>query len=98
MKELRVDGGAANNKLLMQFQANINEVPVLRPKNTETTALGAGLLAGLGAGFWKSLEDLPSQETGGTEFKPEKDFAFRDQVVADWKRAVKTAEFWASEL
>jgi glycerol kinase len=97
LKELRVDGGAANNNLLMQFQANINEVPVLRPKNTETTALGAALLAGLGAGVWGSLEDLPSQEKGGTLFSPEKDFAIREQVITDWRRAIKTAEFWARE-
>ena len=96
LKELRVDGGAANNNMLMQFQSNINEVPVLRPKNTETTALGAALLAGLGAGLWENLDSLPSQEEGGTRFEPDTEHSSA-KVFSNWKRAVKAAEFWAKE-
>lgn len=95
LKELRVDGGAANNDLLMQFQADMNEVPVIRPRNTETTALGAAFLAGLGAGVWKDPSDLPSQVEGGTTFRPAERFSKREEITAHWKRAVETAQAWA---
>lgn len=95
LKELRVDGGAASNDLLMQFQADMNEVPVIRPRNTETTALGAAFLAGLGAGVWKDPSELPSQAEGGRTFKPDPDFKEREEIAGHWKRAIKTAEAWA---
>ena len=68
--ELRVDGGAARNDLLMQFQADLLGVPVLRPTNTETTAFGAAALAGLGAGFWQSQAELASLWTLEKRFEP----------------------------
>lgn len=96
LQKLHVDGGAANNDLLMQFQADITEESVLRPKNTQTTALGAALLAGIGIGVWKTLDDLPSHEEGAVIFEPDKAFKNRDQKIAEWRKAVAAAVYWAS--
>ena len=68
IKELRVDGGATANNLLMQFQSDILQVPVIRPTVVETTALGAAYLAGLGVGYWSSVEDIQATVAGGTAF------------------------------
>ncbi len=65
LKELRVDGGACANNLLMQFQADLLGVPVVRPKVTETTALGAAYLAGLAVGFWKDQAEIAQAVAGG---------------------------------
>ena len=70
LKELRVDGGAAANNLLMQFQADLLGVPVVRPAVTETTALGAAYLAGLAVGFWKSADDVSGQWKVDRRFEP----------------------------
>jgi glycerol kinase len=91
---LRVDGGAAVNDLLMQFQADVLGVPVVRPQVTETTALGAAYLAGLAVGFWHSPEDLRSLRAGDTRFEPRMD---RDEAVgrlARWQRAVDRSKAW----
>ena len=96
LKRLHVDGGAANNDLLMQFQADINAETVLRPKNTETTALGAALLAGLGIGVWKSIDDLPPHHEGAVTFEPDSGFKGRERTIANWRKAVAAAEYWAS--
>jgi glycerol kinase len=96
LKRLHVDGGAANNDLLMQFQADINAETVLRPKNTETTALGAALLAGLGIGVWKSIDDLPPHDEGAVTFEPDSGFKGRERTIANWRKAVAAAEYWAS--
>src|SRR5256886_15897700 len=70
LKELRVDGGASANNLLMQFQSHLLGVPVVRPKVTETTALGAAYLAGLAVGYWKDQKQIAAQWQGARPFPP----------------------------
>ncbi|MCA9772955.1 MAG: glycerol kinase GlpK [Myxococcales bacterium] len=86
--ELRVDGGAAANDFLMQFQCDMLGVPVERPKIVETTAAGAAYLAGLATGFWKSPEDLRGARERERLFQPKMDAASRDERYAGWKQAV----------
>ncbi|HWB90518.1 MAG TPA: glycerol kinase GlpK [Puia sp.] len=97
LKELRVDGGATANNLLMQFQSDILGVPVVRPKVTETTALGAAYLAGLGVGYWSSVEDIRQQWTEDRRFQPAMDSTQTQQLLKGWQRAVKAAIAWAGE-
>jgi glycerol kinase len=97
LKELRVDGGATANNLLMQFQSDILGVPVVRPKVTETTALGAAYLAGLGVGYWSSVEDIRQQWTEDRRFRPAMDSTQTQQLLKGWQRAVKAAIAWAGE-
>ena len=85
---LKVDGGAANNRYLMQFQADILQTPVQRAKDLETTALGAAFLAGLAVGYWDSLEDIKKQYATGATFKPEMDVKRADYLYEGWKEAV----------
>ncbi len=92
LTELRVDGGAAANDLLMQFQADIAGVPVLRPAITETTALGAARLAGLGVGFWKDAAELESQWSVERRFEPAMTRSERDDRLSKWRAAVKRAK------
>jgi glycerol kinase len=95
LSELRVDGGAARNDLLMQFQADLLGVPVLRPANTETTAFGAAALAGLGVGFWQSQEELATLWTLDKRFEPQMG---RDEAAkrrARWSQAVERSRAWA---
>jgi glycerol kinase len=87
---LRVDGGAATNDLLMQYQADVLGVAVERPKVVETTALGAGLLAGLAVGLWRSPRELTRVRAVDRVFKPRQSRAWREAEVARWTRAVKT--------
>ena len=96
ISELRVDGGAARNDLLMQFQADILNVPVVRPEVTETTALGAGYLAGLGVGYWSTQEEIASQWHVERRFEPAMAAAEREARLAVWKRAIERAGQWAS--
>jgi len=91
---LRVDGGAAVNDLLMQFQADVLGVPVVRPQVTETTALGAAYLAGLAVGFWHSPEDLRSLRAGDTRFEPRMDRDEAARRLARWQRAVDRSKAW----
>ena len=91
---LRVDGGAAVNNLLMQFQADILGVPVVRPQVTETTALGAAYLAGLATGFWAGPEDLAAKRRGDVRFEPKMDPQIRDARRAEWQRAVERSKAW----
>jgi glycerol kinase len=91
---LRVDGGAAVNDLLMQFQADILGVPVVRPQVTETTALGAAYLAGLATGFWASPQDLQSRLQGDTRFEPRMSAEERAQRRSVWSRAVDRSRKW----
>ena len=93
---LRVDGGAAVNDLLMQFQADILGVPVVRPQVTETTALGAAYLAGLAVGFWGSPEDLRAKREGDRRFEPRMDAAKRAARRATWQRAVERTKAWTA--
>ena len=93
--ELRVDGGATANDLLMQFQADLLGVPVVRPRITETTALGAAYLAGLATGFWSSAEELEAGWQVQRRFEPQ---ISRDQAAAlmrDWSRAVDRSRGWS---
>jgi glycerol kinase len=92
LSELRVDGGAAANDLLMQFQADLLGVPVVRPKILETTALGAAYLAGLTVDLWKSREELASHWRAERRFEPQADAKPR---LARWREAVSRARGWA---
>jgi glycerol kinase len=93
---LRVDGGAAVNNLLMQFQADILGVPVVRPQVTETTALGAAYLAGLATGFWATPEELSAKRQSDTRFEPKMDAAVRKNRRGEWQRAVERSKGWGS--
>ncbi len=95
IKELRVDGGATANDLLMQFQADILNTKVIRPVITETTALGAAYLAGLAVGFWKNTEVISEQWLMDKTFKPVMENSIRQLLYDQWSRAVKSARFWA---
>jgi len=93
--ELRVDGGAVVNNLLMQFQADILNTPVIRPAVTETTALGAAYLAGLAVGYWPSLEDVAHHWQMERRFDPKMESAERQRLYKNWKKAVERARAWA---
>lgn len=94
IRELRVDGGATANNLLMQFQSDILQVPVVRPKVYETTALGAAYLAGLAVGFWKSVEDIQQQWQLDKRFTPAMQESQSLDLLKGWQRAVKGAVAW----
>ncbi|WP_157270790.1 glycerol kinase GlpK [Azohydromonas aeria] len=89
VSELRVDGGACVNDLLMQFQADLLGIPVLRPQVTETTALGAAYLAGLGAGVWQVLDELAAQWRPERVFTPTMERDRAQELMARWERAVR---------
>ena len=95
LSELRVDGGAARNDLLMQFQADVLGVAVVRPQVTETTALGAAYLAGLGVGFWKSLEEIGSQWKMERRFEPHMSQDERRMKLEQWRKGIERAGGWA---
>ena len=95
IKELRVDGGATVNNQLMQFQSDILNCKVVRPKITETTALGAAYLAGLAVGYWKNVEEIQQQWQVDRSFAPEMNDDKRIELVKGWQRAVKAAVSWA---
>jgi len=94
LKELRVDGGASANDLLMQLQADMLNVPVVRPKVAETTALGAAYLAGLAVGFWKNQADIARQWQVDKRFKPAMKTAARSKITKGWERALSRAKAW----
>jgi len=94
LAELRVDGGAAVNDLLMQLQADLIGVPVARPANPETTALGAAYLAGLAVGVWKDLADVAGRWRLERVFEPRLDRARVEEMRARWARAVERAKGW----
>jgi len=91
LSELRVDGGAAVNDHLMQFQADILRKPLVRPVDVETTALGAAYLAGLATGFWKNLAEVESFWRAERRFEPRMPASQRDHLFAGWKEAVRRA-------
>jgi len=97
IKELRVDGGATINNQLMQFQSDILNCKVVRPKITETTALGAAYLAGLAVGYWKNIEDIQHQWQVDKTFSPSLDDEKRNALVKGWQRAVNASISWANE-
>jgi len=92
--ELRVDGGAAVNDLLLQIQADILNAIVVRPAITETTALGAAYLAGLGCGFWKGIEEIRQQWIEGKSFLPDARKDDIQHLLGDWKRAIQRSRNW----
>lgn len=94
ISELRVDGGATANNLLMQFQANLLNCKVIRPNVVETTALGAAYLAGLAVGYWKSLEEIKGLWQAEKEFIPV-DSPEIKKGIAGWQRAIHTAQAWS---
>jgi len=91
---LKVDGGMVFNELLMQFQADILDVPVIRPKVAETTALGAAYAAGLAVGFWKDFAELRAHWGRDREWKPQMDAATREKLYSGWKKAVTRTFDW----
>jgi glycerol kinase len=95
--ELRVDGGATVNNQLMQFQSDILNTKVVRPKVTETTALGAAYLAGLAVGYWKNVGDIQEQWQVDKSFAPAMDDTKRNELVNGWQRAVKAAVAWTNQ-
>jgi glycerol kinase len=97
LRELRVDGGASANDMLMQFQADLLQLPVRRPAVVETTALGAAYLAGLAVGFWSGTDEIAKLRTNDTVFHPNADPGEMKRRQARWADAVKRAQNWNRE-
>lgn len=97
IKELRVDGGATANDLLMQFQSDVMNCKVIRPVITETTALGAAYLAGLAIGFWKNTDEIENYWKAEKNFEPHMKDGTRQNEIKQWKRAIKAALAWTGE-
>ncbi|MES2742953.1 MAG: glycerol kinase GlpK [Pseudomonadota bacterium] len=95
LTELRVDGGGARNDMMMQFQADMLDVPVVRPVVTETTALGAAYLAGLAVGFWRSLDEIAGQWRMARRFEPNMADDERQERLGKWQRAVARSRDWS---
>ncbi len=95
--ELRADGGATVNNALMQFQCDILNTKVIRPKVTETTALGAAYLAGLAVGYWKNIDEIQQQWQVDKEFLPAMNDQKINELVKGWQRAVNTAILWTND-
>jgi glycerol kinase len=95
IKELRVDGGATANNLLMQFQSDMLQTKVVRPVITETTAIGAAYLAGLAVGFWKDLEEIQAQWQKETVFSPKMDEHQKNDLSAGWQKAIQATVSWS---
>jgi glycerol kinase len=95
LTELRVDGGATANDLMMQIQADLLGVPVVRPKVLETTALGAGYLAGLAVGYWKDAADVAANWRIDRVFEPAGSRGDAGERTARWHKAVERAKGWA---
>lgn len=97
IKEVRVDGGATVNNLLMQFQSDIIGADVVRPEVTETTALGAAYLAGLAVGYWSSIDELQQYWQKNKTFTPEMKKETVGDLQKNWKKAIKAAQAWTEE-
>ncbi len=98
IKELRVDGGATINSMLMQFQSDIMNTTVIKPVITETTALGAAYLAGLAVGYWPNMEAIQHQWQVDKKFTANMQEEERNKLTRQWQRSVKTAKAWADEV
>jgi glycerol kinase len=96
LSSLKVDGGMVANELLMQFQSDILDVPVIRPSVTETTALGAAYAAGLAVGYWADLESLRENWRAGKSWQPQMDASDRRQGIEGWKKAVTRTFDWTT--
>ena len=97
LSSLRVDGGAAANDFLMQFQSDIIQAPVLRPACLETTAMGAAFFAGLTSGFWSSQDEIAQKVTISNEFTPQQNDEWRKNACDGWHKAVKRSFGWTKE-
>jgi glycerol kinase len=97
LAQLRVDGGAAANNLLMQIQADVLGIEVVRPKNAEATVMGAAYLAGLAVGYWPDKETIARQWQVDRVFKPAMETSARNKVRATWRRALERAQQWTRE-
>ena len=95
--ELRVDGGATVNEKLMQFQSDLLNLPVIKPKITETTALGAAYLAGLAVGYWSDVDEIQEQWQKDKTYKSGIDDEQRKRLSKDWHRAIHAAQVWAND-
>ena len=95
--ELRCDGGMAQNDFLMQFQADILDLPVLRPKMTETTALGAAYAAGLATGYWRDTDEIKANWEADTRWRPDMAIDVRRKLVKSWDKAVRRAFDWKED-
>ncbi len=95
--ELRVDGGATVNNMLMQFQSDMLNLPVIKPKITETTALGAAYLAGLAVGYWESIDEIQEQWQKDIVFTSSIKEEQRKKIAGDWSRAIRAAQVWADD-
>lgn len=95
IKELRVDGGATQNNLLLQFQADILGVTVVRPSITEVTAIGAAYLAGLATGYWSDISEIKEQWKIDRKFEPQN--IDRRKLIKEWNRAIKAVNYWAKD-
>ena len=96
LEELRVDGGATKNSLLLQFQADLLGIPIVVPETTETTALGAAYLAGLAVGFWKDTADLRDHSTIARRFEPKMPREEASQLMNRWQEAVERSRAWVT--
>ena len=96
LQQLRVDGGASMNSLLMQFQADLLRVPVIRPAVAETTALGAAYLAGLAVGYWKNQKEIETNWQEAARFKATMKPAVQQKLISGWNRALDRAKEWES--
>jgi glycerol kinase len=94
LKELRVDGGASRSAFLMQFQADLLQIPVVRPAVTETTALGAAYLAGLAVGYWKNVHSISRQWKVEKVFEPKMTRSRVEELRARWSEALERAKGW----
>jgi len=92
--ELRVDGGAAQNDLLMQFQSDVLQAPTVRPKILETTALGAAYLAGLAVGYWKDQAEVSRQWQADRRFEPAVSAESIAEMKINWRRALERSKAW----
>ena len=97
LKSLKVDGGASANDFLMQFQADVLNTTVQRPKMIETTSLGAAYLAGLATGYWNDLDEIKTNWQLGNEFVSAMTEEVRKELLKGWDKAVRCAKVWASE-
>jgi glycerol kinase len=96
LRSLRVDGGMVRNELLMQFQADILDVPVVRPACVETTALGAAYAAGLAVGYWRGLDDLRTNWAVAREWTPAMRPEWREALTASWQKAIERSLHWTA--
>jgi glycerol kinase len=97
IRELRVDGGATVNNQLMQFQSDLLQTKVVRPKITETTALGAAYLAGLAVNYWSDISDIRKQWQIDRTFSPQIKEKETTSLIKGWHRAVNAAKAWAGD-